>query len=494
MATRSPRLLRLYEKILSYLWLSSDEQGKVLDVAVDPPRPYHIDNKQVLLPTDENLRNFKREEQIIFHPFREHADRGESDILKSLRGRFNSRINCAILALMTDLMELVCSKDQHRDLSPEQRDLLTSVGAMSDSVPQEFVKLCAKTFASQTNRFFTNVYLKKAGTIKGVKYSRVGVVQFPFFELLDNPGVDIKQEHLDAIRNVFNFIFPNAKDDPEEYYDYSNSHDAPWLEAFLKTSAKLAGRVAELQELYRDYISSAEKLSFSVQWLEELDDMEGLRKEIMLIPAQSGNNGEPIRETVAAAPAARQTAAPTPAAPAAQSAVPVPERSGRITYDEAALAPTPPAPAYPPAQPAYPPYPAAPGYPPHPPGYPPYPPAAYPAPYPAASPAPSKPTTTPDGKLDFNSILATSPQVAAGMVAATPLSAPPGWGPQPGMHQGPQAGGQPMIYDPRTGQWYPDQRYAPLPTAPAPSGWGYGNQPSYNAGYYRGGYSGARDI
>lgn len=471
MPTQIPNLYRFYTQLLDFFQLNVDEQGQVYMKDSKGNRTnYLVEDKIVLLPTTQNLSRHNRDKELIFHPLREMADRGESAFLKSLRNRFNTRINCALLMLIPDLIDIIAS-EEHRDLSPEQRDLILTVPGADAKLANAFVNLCTKSFTPNMTRFFTNVYLKKAGTIKGTKYSRVGVVQFPFYEFVDK-SPELKEPQKEILKQLFAYIFPESDTDPESYYGSSNSLVAPWLESFLRTAAKLAGRVQELQELYSEYLSENEnKIEFSLDWEEmTLDGIDVLKKEMLLVPALSGNNGEPENARQAPEPQALVTKSQT--APSGRGApepvatsLPVPER---VSYEDMRRS-TPPPPSPPPYHHAPPPghYPPHPGYPPHP---------HYPHGHPPPPP-PQEQLVTPEGKLSFDAVLQTNPAIAAGAYAPSPLSA---WGAGHNPHQ-PPPNGPPMLYDQRTGQWVVDQRFV----APA-------SVQGYRGGYqggYQGGYS-----
>jgi hypothetical protein len=146
-------------------------------------------------------------------------------------------------------------------------------------------------------RLFTNIYLKRGGTYRDKRYSRVGIVTFPFYvSLMDDKIEKIRVKDKETYQQLFNYIFPNLHDS-EEYNFGSDSNVAPYLEALMRTSANIASRLNDLILLYKDYIDEAEHLLFDSEWMEYFQDLNALIPEIRKIPVQHGSEGTvPVRD------------------------------------------------------------------------------------------------------------------------------------------------------------------------------------------------------
>lgn len=483
------KLEQLYTDILNYAGLGVTEDGVVYDTLTDDHSVLTIEGRKVVLPTQHHLRSQEQDKIQIFHPLLEHINRGESAIVHKLRHRLNVTLNFATLNLMKGLLTLLNSPALHKKLNPEQRQLLTTITHTDITLTAKFASFASKLFADGVTKAFLNLFLKKAGTYRGQKHARIGVVTFTFKEALEESK--FKPQEKEALQALFDFVYPGSSDDPEAYNAFSDSRDAPWLEALLKSSYNVASRINELITLYRAFLDEEENTPFNTNWISAIDDIEPYMTEIRLIPTQKGNEGslETPAATKAAAVAQPTTTPSTgramPAAPAQQQEQ-APASSPFVQHPPGHV---PGSAGYPPVQhPQYPvPGQLPPGYPqPYPPGYP----QGYPPVYPAPT-APQPPQapglrTTNTGKLSFDSVEATVPAVAAaayvqngvtewatrqqphpGMMAPAPYDprlAPVPYDPRM------MPGGYPPPYDPRMAPaGYPPPYGAPVYGTPAPA-------------------------
>lgn len=400
------RLLKLYEAILKFCSMEPGDGGKIDIVTHDSRKPAMIDDLRMAMPTMENLRADPNEKLIIFHPLREYIDRGESVVVRKLRHHINVRLNFAIYALASELFRIIADTANHDKLTPEQRELLLQVQNVDATTEQRFMDYVIKKYKDMTSRYFVNIYLKKSGVYKGEKHARVGVVSFPFYELLDDTTIKTSRvADRETFRSMLSFIFPDSLDDKEEWNSFSDSRNAPWLECLLKTSLKLAERINELSHLYKDFLTHREDFMFDTSWVEAIDNLSDYEGDIAKIPTQRGNEGTlPQGEKEGTAIQRKEEATrPVETKPSTTASTGMaPPRS--VVERQAAPPPPPPRQTVPVR------------------GQAPYPGHGYPPPvHPQHQEPPS--AVLPDGTLDLDVVLATNPQVAQGMYAPTPLTA-----------------------------------------------------------------------
>lgn len=400
------RLLKLYEAILKFCSMEPGDGGKIDIVTHDSRKPAMIDDLRMAMPTMENLRADPNEKLIIFHPLREYIDRGESVVVRKLRHHINVRLNFAIYALASELFRIIADTANHDKLTPEQRELLLQVQNVDATTEQRFMDYVIKKYKDMTSRYFVNIYLKKSGVYKGEKHARVGVVSFPFYELLDDTTIKTSRvADRETFRSMLSFIFPDSLDDKEEWNSFSDSRNAPWLECLLKTSLKLAERINELSHLYKDFLTHREDFMFDTSWVEAIDNLSDYEGDIAKIPTQRGNEGTlPQGEKEGTAIQRKEEATrPVETKPSTTASTGMaPPRS--VAERQAAPPPPPPRQTVPVR------------------GQAPYPGHGYPPPvHPQHQEPPS--AVLPDGTLDLDVVLATNPQVAQGMYAPTPLTA-----------------------------------------------------------------------
>ena len=89
------KLLHLYENILDYCSMKPDSKGKVNisfvfeDGKDGEVTPAMLEGRQLVMPTPEQFKTYDPDKVIIFHPLQEYVNRGESEVVKSLRYQLN---------------------------------------------------------------------------------------------------------------------------------------------------------------------------------------------------------------------------------------------------------------------------------------------------------------------------------------------------------------------------------------------------------------------
>jgi hypothetical protein len=307
----SDKLNQVYSSILLFSGMKADENGYISSNLNDKVEPAFIDGLRLVLPTKYHLGNFEPKEKMIFHPFTENILRGESVVIEKLKKAINIKLNFTIGAVAQSLLNLVASPEQHGNLTSEQSEILTIVKDADEKSVTDFISQMVSGIRNDAERLFVNIYLKRGGNFQGKRYSRVGIVSFPFYEKLKNQEITkIRVKDREPYKQLFQFMFPNL-DGPEEYNFGSESHVAPYLEALLRSAANVASRINDLCIIYKDYIDQAESLMFDADWLEDFRDLNALVPEIRKVPVQNGNDGSlDTNEKVQAVPQVQQVQNP----------------------------------------------------------------------------------------------------------------------------------------------------------------------------------------
>lgn len=332
------KLHTLYRQILTFAGFEV-EKDDTLHIYLDgKDYPADIDGKKIKFPTDEALRAFDAEREVIFHPLQEFVGRGESDIVRKLRRILNVRLNLATLFVIDGLMDILSNQATHSKMNPEQRELLRSVSVVDGTLRAKFNSIAVSAFSESPDSLFVNMYLKKSGVYRGEKHARVGIVSFPIYSSEFSATKKFKKDEWETVLQIMRFVFPDSETDPEAYNNFSDSNDCAWLSCLLNTSAGLAERINTLQDLYKEFLNPDNLIEFNMDWVDGFNNLEQYRKEIMMIPSQRGNEGvneavkaeapvETSKPTVTinpgalATPAARPAPTPSPApAPVIQPA------------------------------------------------------------------------------------------------------------------------------------------------------------------------------
>lgn len=316
------QLNEIYRSVLKYAGLEADNLGFISTVLDTKRTPTVIGGLQLVLPLDNQLRSFDAKQNIIFHPLTENILRGESEVIAKLKSIINVRLNYTIGTVAVNLLKLLASPEYHGKLNPEQLELITSVADADEKTQVNFVSLMVAGIRADPEGVFTRIYLKRGGTYKGKRYSRVGIVNFPFYEKIMEDKVEkIRVKDKETFRQLFEFMFPNISV-AEEYNFGSESQVAPYLEALLRSSSNIAARLNDLLTTYSDFIDDAEKIMFDSDWTDYFQDLNALIPEIRKVPMQHGNDGSiTLSEETTKAPAYVANNPPQTAAPYQQPAM-----------------------------------------------------------------------------------------------------------------------------------------------------------------------------
>jgi hypothetical protein len=370
------RLINFYKKFLGYFGIDAEEEDKLIFTIAGGNVVCKADSKQLILPTEDNLRNLNPEQQIVFHPLIEHVNRSESPVISALRNYINLTINYKVLKLIPQLIHVCVSPELHAKLTPEQRELIKVTSNFDLKSAGNFIDAVPKVFENSASSACVNIFLKRAGTYRGQKFSRVGVVAFPIYDKIKAGELKLRNNDKTALANMFNYIFQDSETDDEAFNGTADDANAPWLNCLINTSLNLTTRFNEVVEIFRNFIEDPDELQFSLDWVNQYENISDLANEIRMIPAQRGNQG--AAEEKPASNPAPQVHIPerivNPPAPVAQ--VPVPQQ--------------------------------------------PYVNQPVPQPYPPVNVDRNGQVRTHDGKVDFFASLNNNPQMAAAVAASMP--------------------------------------------------------------------------
>ena len=285
------KLLELYTSVLKFCGFTVDEHGFIYTELDNHKDPAFINGMRMILPKDEVLRRFNPSEQIVFHPLTENILRGESDVVQHMKRALNIKLNFTIGMVGQELLRIVASQALHAKLTPEQAEILLQIKDCDEKAVTNFTSLMLSRINQDAERTFVNIYLKRGGTFKEKRYSRVGIVSFPLFaDLLEDKVEKIRVKDNTTYQQLFNYMFPGL-DRAEEYNFGSDSTVAPYLEALLRSAANVASRLNDLIMLYKEHIDGGESLMFDADWIDAFSDLNALVPEIRRIPVQAGNDG-----------------------------------------------------------------------------------------------------------------------------------------------------------------------------------------------------------
>lgn len=303
------KLTDVYKQILACAGMVVDDEGFISVKSKDGPKPALIDGKRMVLPYVNQLRSGDNDTRIIFHPLRENIMKGESEVITKLRTMINIKLNYTFGAIALQLLNLASSPSDQAKLNPFQSEMLSEIGPVGNTISVKFTSILLHAIKNHSDRGFINIFLRKGGSVKGIKYSRVGAVTFPFMEELAKEqasyyGTELSKKDKLAIQNLMKYMFPDL-DKPETYYKGSSNEVAPFMDCLMNSIYGVAGRLNDILELFTGIISGGEELVMQAEWVETFKgDLSELLPQIREIPLQAGADGRSsVNETpVAIAP------------------------------------------------------------------------------------------------------------------------------------------------------------------------------------------------
>lgn len=284
----------LYKAILKAINLEVEANDAIVFNALGEKTNAYVTNKLLVFPSHELLRKGVGSDVVAFHPISENIIRGESDVIKKLKGLAVFKITTVISCLIAELTEIAADKDSHAKLAPELTDMLKLLPKADGKTVDAFNKIIDATGVNTNYKLFS-IYLKRGGVWKGNKYNRVCKALFPITDEFESDaseifGVKLRKADKDAFIKLFEYLIPHAGS--EEQYSYgSNSTIAPYFHSLMKSFCKVAKELNAVIDKFRKHLDNPDELYMDVSWEESLDDLS-IYKDI--IPSLNGNEGHVV--------------------------------------------------------------------------------------------------------------------------------------------------------------------------------------------------------
>lgn len=300
------KLNDFYTSFLTGLGLVITEEGYVklpiTDEVAGTTFPATVNKKSLVLPTPENLNKVVSDNVIVFHPLNEDLERGPSKVLEFVRQYARQELEVQIILLITNILRLSGSPELHKKLSPDQAEILDVVKGMDtkaiERVIEKFEQIHQRLDVNSIEKSLVHIYLRRSGKIGDKSYRQVATVTFPIYEQLAEGelnilGVKLSKAAAKAIKDVFEYIFPNIGT-KGAYNVGSNSAVAPKFEAIAGAVASLIlciNRVIALVNTEEGRIFEECEI-LETAWMDQIGKFEAMYRDIQSVPMQRGNEGE----------------------------------------------------------------------------------------------------------------------------------------------------------------------------------------------------------
>lgn len=313
-------VIDFYKDVLESMGIVVDENGYIkIDAGNNKLVDLPANGMPMVLPTKENIENmYKTDENgevkqklVLFNPLNEDVIKGDTISLKKLKILVENLLSRSICGL-GELLLILASNEKLQKKTP--LELIKYLKSLSDnnvnaSKTKKLVddksidtwnKLYAKTTELSTAPKVSKIFLKKAGSYKGVKYNRIAVLSLPIYKELKVATTETKISgyHLRAkdiinFKTTYEFIFSNldgvSLDDNGTISIGSNDNESPGFISLMKLFITVAERINKLARPLKSIDeSSVDLITFDLKITKkDVENVNVFSRELATIPGEA---------------------------------------------------------------------------------------------------------------------------------------------------------------------------------------------------------------
>lgn len=265
--------------------------------------PVTIDKKTLVLPTDQVLKHYNEEadEIQVFHPASESSIGKDSEVFNFLKKLYRISLSIDFQSLMIDTLKLAIDTTKQEKSTKAQRAVLTQLSNVDEKTISSLESIFDKNDINGENKFI-DFTMERGTEINGVKYNRVAVVHFPFWEALYTAkdkvyNVKLRKKDIDTYLDLLGIIFREF-DTPSFREDFilevgSNVKVAPSFHALTLAYLRVKDAMVNYFRPFDKVFTPINGTDYDNKWRAGLDDLGTFRT---LIPSFPGNTGEVDRK------------------------------------------------------------------------------------------------------------------------------------------------------------------------------------------------------
>lgn len=303
------KLLKLYQDIIESLDYHVTEEG-VIKSEVDGV-PQLINGLPLVLPTKEHIDTLVAMEdgaynvtKILYNPFCEDAVKSDSKTLTVTKQIVDSQLLYLTYVVGSQLIAFASNEELHEQASLELSGFMSTLNPgkkhktkqiCDEGTEKIWTTLFKTTSTAGQGKSFIHIFLKKGGSVDGVKYNRLASARFPVYKELegahskDKPyGLNFRNKDITVIRAIFEFIFKGLNTGRKYYYG-SNDGSAPGFIALMTLYHNLMSRLLDMHKMLKfvdkdlyDAVQFELKFDPSV-----FDNLQAYAGELSMIPDDS---------------------------------------------------------------------------------------------------------------------------------------------------------------------------------------------------------------
>lgn len=290
-----------YASMLKFSGYTVEQDGKVYftpDEEDAEPKPTMVGGKHLVLPTTENLRDAYKNNYSIFHPLAENVLVPNSTDINALHTGILLRLNLMVYRIFLELTLIVSDiKISDTLKGPQQNKFFEKVNSVdkdSYKVLNNFLTTGTPYFL-KANQSLIHIYLDKGGSINNERYSSVGRVYFPIYELIKQGKLPdfykdkrIPQKKITLIEQLYEYIFPDIGVKDKWSYG-SKSMVAPRLSSLMLAAYPIYHRINEVAKIFEPALSDMDEYYADTAWREVFNDLNLYQVEIRKVPPLNNN-------------------------------------------------------------------------------------------------------------------------------------------------------------------------------------------------------------
>uniref|UniRef100_A0AAU8L0E1 Uncharacterized protein n=1 Tax=Pantoea phage Survivor TaxID=3232176 RepID=A0AAU8L0E1_9CAUD len=299
------KLNKLYEAMLKSWGCSIDDQAAITLNFSGTDVPVKVDDKQVYLPTSENLSGITIG-KVFFHPACESIMSKETEIFKVIRKLSSAKIY-AVFQPIFEVLVAVAGKKSGKTLTGKTLEMLEPFKAVTKAVKQEVIDLI-KTISITLEDTGLDTRLITFSLIKGGKNENdepiyyTATPSFPFYteiyrtaaqnehlkhnDRITFNNLNLSMQAIRTVINLFEIALPACVDPSRKKYSVTVP-EAARLVAYLHSYGLVASDINSLIGKFRKEFDAIGIYGVDLDWLSDLDEIGEIKG---LIPALDYNN------------------------------------------------------------------------------------------------------------------------------------------------------------------------------------------------------------
>lgn len=333
-------LIEFYRNVLATVRYIADDSGVISKIipGENTRFPVAVSGKSLVLPTKVQLDHPDWSNRIAFHPMREDFTSGQSPVFEDYRGAMNYTLQVHTGFLFLSIADMALKdKDYQKNLPREVADYLRAVKDGDAKFKSVLAGILEADPSKHRNEMsFIRINVQKSRKVDGQVRKRVATVVFPILEKILShsktnkvdsiAGVGLRGVDRAMIVALYKLLFPLAET-PGAYDTYSDSLQAPSMDALLRCSMRLIERNNEVTAPMIGVAPGMEEIIIPYNWHQIAMNIDGNAAMFNSVPMLEGNVSAGHVVKNAAALEAITVPSATEAASYAQAAVQDPSRN-----------------------------------------------------------------------------------------------------------------------------------------------------------------------